>query len=114
MIARESAATMQTTQHSATPDGVPGVSARQALRELVALSVHGIELRTYVDEFLNSDGVLAEFEVDHARTAEIGTGEVIYFDKPSQALLDALVTVRAMKQNFPLDAVNGAHGNSSG
>jgi hypothetical protein len=99
------------TEHSESSHGDPSrVSARQALRELVALSVHGVELRTYVDEFLNSDGILAEFEIDHAGTAGIGTGEVIYFDKPSEALLDALVTARAMKANLLLEAVDGAHG----
>jgi hypothetical protein len=55
----------------------PRVSATHVLRELVALSVHGVELRAYVDEFLYSDGILAVFEVDLARTAGVGTGEVI-------------------------------------
>ena len=76
---------------------------------LIVLSVHFVELCAYVDKFLNSDGILAEFEIDHARTAEIGAGEMIYFDKPSEALLNALVTVRAMKANLSLDAVDAAH-----
>jgi hypothetical protein len=95
------------TEHSQSPASDHRVSARHALRELVALSVHFVELRAYVDEFLNSDGILAEFEVDHARTAGIGTGDVVYFDKPSEALLDALVTARTMKANLLLDAVDG-------
>jgi hypothetical protein len=34
---------------------------------------------------------------------------MIYFDKPSEALLNALVSVRAMKANLSLDAVDAAH-----
>src|SRR5258706_8972745 len=85
------------------------ISARDALRELIAHSVLTVELHAYVHEFLNLDGVLAVFEVDHARTAEIGTGDVIYFDKPSEALLNALITVRAMKRNLVLESVDGGH-----
>jgi hypothetical protein len=92
----------------------PRVSATHVLRELVALSVHGVELRAYVDKFLYSDGILAVFEVDLARTAGVGTGEVIYFDKPSEALLNALATARAMKEDFLLQAVDGACDGESG
>jgi hypothetical protein len=75
-------------------------SAVRAFRELVALSVHSVELRAHVDKFFDSDGILAEFEIDHARTAEIGTGDVIYFDKASQYLIDALIAARAMKADL--------------
>jgi hypothetical protein len=85
------------------------ISARDALRELVAHSVHSVKIRAYVDQFLNFDGVLGVFEVDHARTAQVGTGEVIYFDKPSEALLHALITVRAMKRDLLLEPVDSGH-----
>lgn len=64
----------QLAERSASPK--PAISARQALRELISLTVHAVELRTYVDQFLNSDGILAEFEVDHARTAEIASWSI--------------------------------------
>lgn len=74
----------------------PAISARDALREFIACARQSDEAFDYVIDFMLSDSVLADFRVDHARTAEIGTDELIYFDKPSDALLNALAKVREM------------------
>ena len=83
-------------------------TAIDALRELLLdLSTYSIETLAYVRGFIDGRPNIGTFQGERTGAADCLAGEEPVVLKPSDALLDALAAVRAMKRKREfLDAAN--------
>ena len=84
------------------------ISMNDAFGELISLAGRSVGCRAILRSFLDNPCELGIIKID--RTATDGAEQTVYFDQPSDGLLDALVTARALYKN---DSGIGASGHRS-
>lgn len=77
------------------------------LAELAVLARESVDARACLCEFLDTKPVIAALKVDEGAT--VRAGHVVYYDEPSQALMDALETIRIAAKDTERDGSGGSH-----